>query len=211
MSAAKKPLQGWKMTGAQAARFWREWAGVMRAQGWKAAESEIRRKEMLARLGFASLKDVDKTDGFDAVLKELLRLQDVVVNEAEDDGQRRRYVHRIGEQLAEFNEIGQEHYVEPILKDRFKVFPGLSCISDLSTEELRRAVMTLDARLGQVLRGPVGPASWIMPRMPRFRKGRSSASQKVTEDLPTVAPAGVEPAFACYVASTEPAMEEEPF
>ena len=192
----KKPLfPGWKMTVDQHGLLFRLWGDACRAQGWdrlSASERDAKRKEVTARVfgPGKSWTEVNKTGECDLLFARLKFLADKLQGAQEDldpePGQRRRYIHRIGEQLAEFAELGQAQYVEPILKERFKRFAEINTIYDLSTKELKEAVMTLDARLGQVIKGPPGPASWIMPMMPRFRKAKQTAKlemmRKAEED-----------------------------
>jgi hypothetical protein len=168
--AVAKP--GWKMSEAQALTFWRLWQQACRAQKWSSAENEQRRRQVLSALGFASIKEVGMTDDFDRVKAKLLELCDRVINEQEDRGefihhgkdgrkeprpdtagQRRRYLHRIGEQLADLTEVmGGEAaaaYLRPILQDRFNRVTGVNMIQDLPTKELEDVVMTLDRCLHQ--------------------------------------------------------------
>ena len=139
---------GWLMSEEQARWFWRNWPLAVAEQGWTAAESEDRRRAMLADLGFKSLKDVDKKDGFDRLKQRVMELQDRLVAEKDDAGQRRRFLHRIGEQRVELEELmgGEEAsaYLDPIFRDRFHLVPGAKALEDLSTGELEKMVMTLD-------------------------------------------------------------------
>lgn len=69
-----------KLSKRQQTRFWREWAAACRANAWTDAEGvdnadrEWHRKALLGRAGFASLKEVTRVGGFDAVLQELAAL-----------------------------------------------------------------------------------------------------------------------------------------
>ena len=71
-----------KLTKDQVPLFWKLWAKACRAQGWTKGEGlnsaaiDVMRKELLARCGFKSLKDVDPRDGFSMVKRELLKLDD---------------------------------------------------------------------------------------------------------------------------------------
>ncbi|HEV2692266.1 MAG TPA: hypothetical protein VG347_05165 [Verrucomicrobiae bacterium] len=66
-----------KLSTAQVQRFWREWAATCRINNWTreagltAVQIDGHRKELLARCGFQSLKDVDRVAGFTKVLAEL--------------------------------------------------------------------------------------------------------------------------------------------
>jgi hypothetical protein len=163
-----RPLKGWNMSAAQASAFWRLWAGVMRCQRWAAAESETRRHAVLSALGFASIKDVGMTNDYDDLKKLLLLLCDKVLNEQEDlgffvhkvkgggvasqrdtEGQRRRYLHRIGEQVSELEQRGYGAALKKIIVERFGVVEGVSVLGDLETRELLNVVQTLDRCLSQ--------------------------------------------------------------
>lgn len=62
-----------KLSSAQVQRFWREWAITCKVRSWTrpgmtTGEIDAKRKELLAHCGFRSLTEVDRTDGFTAVL-----------------------------------------------------------------------------------------------------------------------------------------------
>jgi hypothetical protein len=71
-----------KITTDQQSLFWKLWTKACRNQGWtrqqglSAAAIDAKRKEMLARCGFRSLKDVDPQGGFSLVKRELLKFDD---------------------------------------------------------------------------------------------------------------------------------------
>ena len=79
-----------KLNAAQLSLFWRLWAAACRAQGWDAehglnsAAVNARRKEFLASLGFTSLTEVDRCDGFSLVKRELLKLDDRISGAMEE-------------------------------------------------------------------------------------------------------------------------------
>lgn len=157
-----KPKEGWLMSEAQAAGFWRLWAAVMRAQGWPSSENNQRRHEVLASLGFASIKDVDMKDGFDRVKKRLEELADKVHNERIDEGQRRRFLHRIEEQrvtlVALMGSFEASSYLAVLWTERFKRFAGVNVVEDLPTVELMQVVMTLDRVIKQQMEAAPEPA-----------------------------------------------------
>lgn len=68
-----------KLTEDQVPLFWALWKEVCEASHWtpahgySKAQTEAKRKELLARCGFKSLKDVDPRDGFSLVKRELLK------------------------------------------------------------------------------------------------------------------------------------------
>ena len=139
------------MTISQRDLFWRLWAAACAAQGWNrlpAEEREAKRKQVLFELGFGSAKHIDPKDGFDAVKAELERLADVVANEPQDAGRRRRVAWCANQALRKLRAAGYpERSIETILIDRFKVVPGVSAIEDLPTDELVKLAITLDTRL----------------------------------------------------------------
>jgi hypothetical protein len=112
------------------------------------AERDEKRHEVLAECGFKSVKDVDSLHGFDRVKTRLLELQGRVQNAADDSGQRRRYVVKIGILLAELGEAGySEHSLNTILRERFKIIRGVNTVTDLETPELLNVIRTLTSRL----------------------------------------------------------------
>jgi len=148
MSAPLKP--GWKMTEDQHALFWRLWSAACRGQGWfylKTAERNARRKEVLRELGFTSAKLIDSRDGFDHVRERLEALADRVHNERPDAGHRRRLLWNIDQARSRLNAAGYPAAaLDKILRQRFKVIPGLRTVADLETEELVNLLRTLTAR-----------------------------------------------------------------
>jgi hypothetical protein len=93
------------ITKAQQTLFWRTWAAACAAQGWtkerglNSAGVDAKRREVLADLGFASLKNVDHRGGFDRVLSRIRKLADVVQGAIDENdavsGDRRRLHHRM--------------------------------------------------------------------------------------------------------------------
>lgn len=138
---------GFKVSVKQYFTFWRLWRQALVAQGWAGltkAEQDGKRYEMLGRAGFASLKEVDHRLGFDRVKRELETLLEVVAMESEDAGQRRRYLHLIGEQMRELESRDYGAAMKRVLAERFKVVAGVSALEDLRTVELLHLVETLD-------------------------------------------------------------------
>lgn len=164
-----------KLSAKQTAMFWRLWAAGCRAQGWAdlpRAEVENRRKDLLRRAGFASLKDVDARGGFDAVKRELLLLQDNVragMETAEDSEARRlRWIirHELLPCLALYHPA-PEAFLAEIMRDKerwgkgdrpavditledLSNAPKISMVAGLAVESdspLKQCLMTLSARL----------------------------------------------------------------
>ena len=79
-----------KLSEEQVKLFWREWPKSCAAMRWtreagmSAKEIDAKRKEFLLRCGFDSLTKVDKLDGFTKVKNELLVLQGVSINAAQE-------------------------------------------------------------------------------------------------------------------------------
>jgi hypothetical protein len=71
-----------KLSAEQVPLFWKLWSKACKANRWNkaggmsAAEVDAQRKELLARCGFKSLKEVDPHAGFSRVKRELLMLDD---------------------------------------------------------------------------------------------------------------------------------------
>lgn len=206
-----------KLSEDQVKLFWRLWAAACRYQGWTrqrgltSAQIDVKRKELLARLGFGSLHDVDRRAGFGRVKSELLALADnlrgaVEADHPEMDGARRkRYLitFELIPCLALYVEdpVG---YVEQILRDKFRISPAspvdleaLSIDPDIRTRmgvlherpsELDQAMMTLTARL-QALRKAAGHtihAMRIGARLPcHCRLCRSQAAPRADAPAPS--------------------------
>jgi hypothetical protein len=124
-----------KLTKPQVWAFWRLWGAACDVQGWASAEREPQRREMLARCGFASLKDVDRRAGFDRVKTECLRLAERLEGGLEATypglGEARRHAHIIRSDLMpRLRACGAdaEAYVAAIARDRF----GMANWEDLS-------------------------------------------------------------------------------
>jgi hypothetical protein len=118
-----------KLSPKQQSHFWLIWAEVCSVQGWLGAEKEVHRKEVLAECGFRSLKDVDKTAGFDRLKGALNRLRYRLEGGTEaafpDTAEARRHAWLIGHKLipALAADLGgqdkAEAYVAKIIRDRW--------------------------------------------------------------------------------------------
>lgn len=117
-----------KLSPGQVQWFWRLWADACKCQRWTPehgvtrAEVEDRRKDLLACYGFASLHDVDRKAGFDAIKAALLALQDSVTGAVEADhpeiGEVRRIIWHIREKILPVIGAGWPGYVTEIMQDR---------------------------------------------------------------------------------------------
>ena len=138
------------LTPSQQSRFWREWSAVCRLhQIDDAKEADAARKAMLDRLGFSSLKLVDRGRDFDLVLAELGRLRDHVARTAEltpageERGDRRRLLWLIRQHAKP---LGGDPYILALARDRWHHVAGMSTIDDLTLDQLRQLMITLNAR-----------------------------------------------------------------
>lgn len=68
------------LSDSQVSTFWRLWSQACRSRGWtrqaglSTADIDAKRKELLARCGFTSLTEVDRTAGFTLLKNELIVL-----------------------------------------------------------------------------------------------------------------------------------------
>ena len=111
---------------AQVSLFWRLWADACAVQGWMGQDREVQRKNMLSELGWKSLKDVDRTRGFDRLKGHLLRLSYRIPGGTEaafpDVGEMRRHFGLIrADLLPRLASVhpDPEGYLGRILRDRF--------------------------------------------------------------------------------------------
>lgn len=114
------------MTPGQTKMFWRLWSAACATQGWMGDEREVRRKEVLAELGYTSLKQVDGRAGFDRLKGRLQALNYRIEGGTEaafpDVGEMRRHLWIITSEL--FPRLAKVHpeperYLGRILRDRF--------------------------------------------------------------------------------------------
>lgn len=137
----------------QQSKFWKLWAGACAAQGWQGEEKELRRKEVLLGLGFASLKEVDKLGGFDRVKAHLLTLQDRLDGASEEVfpavGEMRRHLFLIRSKLhpaLAARVSDPDAYIRSICRDKFGhagPWESLAAHPDRGPEQIRQLLMTL--------------------------------------------------------------------
>ncbi len=125
---------------AQVAHFWKLWAEACDVQGWMGKDRELQRKNVLAELGWNSLKDVDRTSGFDRLKGHLLRLSYRIPGGTEaafpDVGEMRRHCGLIrADLLPRLAAVhpDPEGYLGRILRDRFD---GVRRWEDLAEDPL---------------------------------------------------------------------------
>jgi hypothetical protein len=104
---------------AQLHRFWREWSAACKVQQWPKDQIEPQRKAMLERAGFPSLKCVDQSKGFTAVLKELAILQDNIRGMLRADANERRQVTWMIQHSDQVYGLGRAYW-QAIALSRFK-------------------------------------------------------------------------------------------
>jgi len=136
------------------------WPAACAYQGWDklpTRDREAKRKEIAAEVfgGPKSFTKINRTKEFDAIKARLEMLAGKVSGAVEDGnpeaGERRRVMNRVGVLLAEGNELPNwENYIAPILKERFKIVPGISTIADLSNDELLKLSITLTDRIASL-------------------------------------------------------------
>lgn len=114
------------MTSKQTKLFWILWAEACEVQGWMGNDRELQRKNVLAELGWKSLKDVTRTNEFDRLKGHLLRLSYRIPGGTEaafpDVGEMRRHCGLIrADLLPRLAAVhpDPEGYVGRILRDRF--------------------------------------------------------------------------------------------
>ena len=131
------------LTPPQLKRFWSKqdgWPVIVKAHGWDAINGELQRKALLRRAGFDSLTQVDRLEGFTAVLKEMAILQDNLAGMLHADANPQRVlIHTINELAAR---LGQP-YADKICRNRF----GHTRLEDLCLDDLANHRSTLTARL----------------------------------------------------------------
>lgn len=165
------------MTEAQHASYFKLWASACKAQGWNklpTAAREAKRREVHVQVFGApkSAKDINHTNDFGAI-KAKFEFLAGQLRGAMEDGERepdekRRLLwvmrRRLFPQLALYVMDNPERYVESILKERFKLFKGISSPDDLSAKSrigadgkpkpspLLMLVMTFSARIDAMRR-----------------------------------------------------------
>lgn len=115
------------LTKNQVSRFWRDWAGIVKANGWNSATADQRRKEMLSRAGFTSLTLVDTRAGFDAVLAQLGAMRDDLTRTVEIEdraiGEARRLRQVIRDEIVPclaLYEPDPERYLQSVIEDKIR-------------------------------------------------------------------------------------------
>ena len=197
--ASKTGAKKWRLTEKQQAFFWQLWRQACAAQNWGAEVREERRREVLARCGFASATEITPKEGFDRVKKELLTLCDNVraagETEADQEGRRLRWIIRSELLPCLGVYVGDaEAYLVKLMRDKERWFRrGLRPTVDISLDDLsnvpesttvdgvlvesdsplRQCLFTLSARL-DALRSAAGDSQHDM----RLRAGVPCRCQK---------------------------------
>jgi hypothetical protein len=115
------------LTKSQLSRFWREWAGIVKKNGWDSTTADQRRKDLLSRCGFTSLTLVDTRAGFDRVLAELGAERDDLKRTAEiadpTIGEARRLRQVIRAEILPclaLYEPDPERYLQAVIADKIR-------------------------------------------------------------------------------------------
>lgn len=119
-----------------------------KAAGMTAAEIDAKRKEFLARCGFKSLTEVDRTEGFTRVLNELLVMQGVSLQAAKETvdpslNQARVLRHQI---LTEIIPCLELYRGDALTSDLAKIMEDKNRWWKLDRPERGMTLMDLDAR-----------------------------------------------------------------
>lgn len=136
----------------QVSWFWRDWSAVCRLKEWSREQAEIERKAYLETLGFSSLTEVDRLDGFDCVMAGLAAVlyPDDLKRQMRFSTMKRTRIYFAIRKLA--HEISpaevksyafESPYADSVMRDRF----GHNDPDRLSLEELEQLRYTLAARL----------------------------------------------------------------
>jgi hypothetical protein len=156
----KKP--GFFISEGQFRYFLDLWGKACRAQGWTVAEGwaskdiDAKRKEVLAECGFASLKAVDSTGGFDRVKRRLMELDLSVAAgmETEADAEARRLRNVLTEELLPCLGVyhpNPEGYLLEIIRDKTRWRKdGQGPVRDIRLDDLSNAPVLRDVG-GQIV------------------------------------------------------------
>lgn len=120
-------------------RFFREWQSIVRSNDWSHAQAETERHALIERAGFSSLKDVDHTHGYTAVLKELAALNEDLSGMLQADANGRRTM------IWKIKHTVGENYWQKIARDRF----GTDDLDALKDEQLKQLLFTVSDRTVQ--------------------------------------------------------------
>ena len=101
------------ITKPQQYRFFREWSGIVSANGWPHDQAETERHALLKRAGFNSLTEVTPVAGFTAVLKELAAMQENLAGMIRADANPRRMM------VWNIHKKSPAGYWQSIARDRF--------------------------------------------------------------------------------------------
>ena len=147
MTKSKTLYPGWRMTVAQHGRYFWLLADACAAQGAvsTAAKEALRKQAHRAAFGFEkSAKDINADKEFTAIANEFRRLGNVVETETNE---RRQSIYVARQRLTALAAITAPGYIETLLKQRFKVIPGLRAVEDLSRKQLTDLITTVNNRI----------------------------------------------------------------
>ena len=150
------------ITKPQQDRFFREWSGIVSANGWPHDQAETERHALLKRAGFNSLTEVTPVAGFTAVLKELAAMQENLAGMIRADANPRRML------IWNIRKKSPPGYWQSIARDRFatddldalndtQLQQLLYTVSDRAVQEHRPATKTQRRYVARVIRATPDP------------------------------------------------------
>lgn len=177
---------------SQVKRFWREWADACRAQGWTTEKGvtskqvDAHRKSLLKRAGFESLKQVDRSAGFNRVLGELgilsSRLKPTVErdNPQIDAERRKRWViqNRLLPCLGVYVD-NPDRYLASILQDKFAWKPTGNYGVPMTLDDLADDPVIVTGSAGQLIERPSQLDQVIMTLESRIQNRRKESGDSV--------------------------------
>jgi hypothetical protein len=143
---------GWRMTELQHDLYFRLWNTVLKHQGWDKMPTKVReakRREVHVAVFGApkSAKDINHTDEFGAIKARFELLAGLVKGGVEDEhpefDTRRRLFWKF--ENVQKKQLGvyvndPEAYIRQILRERFKIFRGISTVEDLDAKPRFRMI-----------------------------------------------------------------------
>lgn len=220
-----------KLSTPQVQRFWREWPKSCKAMGWtkesgmSAAKIDLKRKELLARCGFSSLKQVDRVDGFTKVLNELLVMQGASLQagmEAEDQtiNRARTLRHHIINELVPCLELylaDVRGYMTSIMEDKNRWWKIDRPVRKMTLMDLdAQPVWRTDKKIGELKEWPSQLEQMRYTLTARLNTLRGEAGDtihdmKLKAGLPCVCAKCCDRAVAAAVGSKIPVEANCPF
>jgi hypothetical protein len=136
------------LTPEQQKKFWRDWSAVVRQNHWTQEQAEAQRHALLQRAGFDSLRQVDRTDGYTAVLRELAAAREDLgaLLHADAAANRKRILKykilHLANKISLTKLTGTNNYLNALMLDKF----GHLRLDDLTEPQMTQLRNTLAAR-----------------------------------------------------------------